>query len=340
MNDYILILKGNNKNLARFEFETLWDTYFNEDIVLEEVKNVVYKFSSDILVDSNHEIFTRLTYTNSLVKKLGEFLDLKDFKDNLGDVSSYDSKSFLARVKKSRKAYKQDIKERDLARVLWDSLKNPKVDINNHEVEFNFIFIEHYEKFFFGVKLYENAKDYMRRMPKMRPVAMPYTLKSDMARAAINLLALKKGVVLDPFCGIGGILLEAYDMNFEIIGNDISWNDLIYFKENFDYFYPNSEYKRTLADSCTQFLKENTIDGIVTDIPYGKCSRKLGDDLYNNFLISAKRYLKKGSRLIVIYSNHTKFKPIALKHFRQIKEVEEYINKDMTRYVLVLENAY
>jgi tRNA G10 N-methylase Trm11 len=71
-----------------------------------------------------------------------------------------------------------------------------------------------------------------------------------MARASINLLGIKSGKILDPFCGIGGILLEAYDMKFEVIGNDISWNDLKYFKENFDYFYPdsNNKYFRILAD--------------------------------------------------------------------------------------------
>ena len=54
---------------------------------------------------------------------------------------------------------------------------------------------------------------------------MPYTLKSDIARASLNLLNLKENsIVLDPFCGIGGILLEAEDLNFKVIGNDISWN--------------------------------------------------------------------------------------------------------------------
>ena len=176
-------------------------------------------------------------------------------------------------------------------------------------------------------------------MPKLRPVAMPYTLKSDMARASVNLLELKKGVVLDPFCGIGGILLEAYDMNFEIIGNDISWNDLKYFKENFAYFYPKADYTRILADSKTQFLKENTIDGIVTDIPYGKSSRTLGIDLYENFLKSSKVYLKDGARMIVIYANFVEFKKIALKYFNQVIEIDQYINKSMTRHILVLENT-
>jgi len=176
-------------------------------------------------------------------------------------------------------------------------------------------------------------------MPKLRPVKMPYTLKSDMARASINLLKLKtNSTILDPFCGIGGILLEGYDMGFKIIGNDISWNDLKYMKKNFDHYFPNSNYVRILADSQTQFLKENSIDGIVTDIPYGKCSRKLGENLYENFLKSAKKYLKPNKRLIIIYANFVEFKQIAKKYFTELKEIDEYINKSMTRHILILEN--
>ena len=189
-----------------------------------------------------------------------------------------------------------------------------------------------------GIKIFENDKDYLTRMPKLRPIKMPYTLKSDMARAAINMLKLKEGIILDPFCGIGGILLEATDMGFEIIGNDISWNDLKYFKKNFDHYYPKTSYIRILADSKTQFLKENTVDAIVTDIPYGKCSRKLGTDLYEKFLQSAKQYLKPNKRLVIIYANFTQFKPLALKYFDEVVEIEEYINKSMTRHILVLEN--
>ncbi|MDA3856017.1 MAG: methyltransferase [Candidatus Woesearchaeota archaeon] len=340
MLDYLLILKGNNKELAIAEFETLWKVYFNEEIRLDEVKNVIYKFSSKNLIEDNHEILSRLTYTNILVKILSYHQNLEDLKNNLPDLKEYDGKKFKVRSHKSRRNFKSEISESELAKVLWNSFDNPKVDIKNFEVEFNFIFIEDVEEFYFTVKIYENEKDYLRRMPKLRPVKMPYTLKSDMARAAINLLGIKEGKILDPFCGIGGILLEAYDMDFEVIGNDISWNDLKYFKENFDYFYhgSDSKYKRILADSQTKFLKDNVVDGIVTDIPYGKCSRRLGDDLYNSFLKNSKQYLKKGSRMVVIYANFVEFKSLALKYFDEILEVTEYINKDLTRYILVLEN--
>ena len=117
MFDYLLILKGNNKELAIAEFETLWRVYFNEDISLIEVKNVVYKFSSKFLIESNHEILARLTYTNLLVRFLSFHKSLDDLKNNLPDLKEYEGKKFRVRRKKSRRCFKSLISEKDFAEV-------------------------------------------------------------------------------------------------------------------------------------------------------------------------------------------------------------------------------
>lgn len=335
--EYILILKGNNKELAIYEFETLFEVYFNRKIELKPVENIFYSFEVDCEIDFPEEFLNRLTYTNSIIKCYGFYETYELYSKNLPNLKEFDGKTFLARLKKSKKIIAATYEERLLAKPIWDSFSNPKVSIDNPQVEFNFIFTSK-KGFYFGLKLYQNDRDYLRRMPKQRPIVMPYTLKSDMARAAINLLGLKEGIILDPFCGIGGILLEAKDMKFEIIGNDISYNDLKYFKTNFEHYFPDSKYERILADSKTQYLKDNTVDGIVSDIPYGKCSRKLGSDLYENFLINAKQMLKPNRKMVIIYANFCEFRELALKYFTEIVEIKEYINASMTRYILVLRN--
>jgi len=337
MNRYILILNGNNKDLAIEEFKILYKIYFKEDIEIKPIENVLYLIETNFDL-KNDEFLYRLTYTNYIVKILGDFSDIDDLKSNFPNITEFQDLSFRVRIKKSKKNLKVNFEEKSLAKPIWDNLDNPKVSIKDYEIEYNFVFAEKLSGFFFGFKLYENQKEYLLRMPKMRPVVMPYTLKSDMARAVINLLKLKKGVVLDPFCGIGGILLEACDLGFDIIGNDISYNDLKYFKTNFNHYFPNCNYQRILADSQTQFLKNNSVDGIVSDIPYGRCSRKLGSDLYENFLKNAKNMLKPNKRIVIVYANFCEFKDLALKYFDFVCEVEEYINSTMTRHILVLEN--
>ncbi len=340
MNRYYLFLKGNNKELASAEFETVWEVFVKEKIKLKQAENVLYFFESEHLLTQESDFLKRLTFTNFIGIELYSGIDIHTFSTDFdfNKLSIYDGKKFCCRVRKSKKIINVETEVRMLAKPIWDSFKTPIVSMENYDVEFSFIFFGNGKNIHLCKKIYENDKEYLDRMPKLRPEVKPYTLKSDMARAGINLLKLKKGVVLDPFCGIGGILLEAYDLGYDVIGNDISWNDLKKMKTNFDYYFPRNNCKRVLADSSNQFLMNNTIDGIVTDIPYGKCSRKLGDDLYENYLKSSKCYLKKGARMIIIYANFVDFKEKALKYFEMVCEIEEYINKSMTRYILVLEN--
>ena len=338
MHEYNLILKGTNKELAKYEFKTLWVTYFKEEIKLTQIHNKFYIFKSKNQIEPNHKLTSRLTLTNKICIKLftGNFKKLNNEIENL-DFSESDNKTFAIKTQRLKKDFNVKLPDKELAKPIFDSIKNPKVKIDNPDYEYNFFF-ENEEDFILTKKIYENDKTYLRRMPKLRPVVMPYTLKSDIARASVNLLGIKDGKVLDPFCGLGGILLEAYEMGFEIIGNDISWNDLKYFKQNFDYFYPNAKYIRILANSKTQFLKTNSIDGIVCDIPYGRACRKIGDNLYEEFLKSAKQYLKPNKRLVIIYADFVEFKNLALKYFDEIKEINQYINKSMTRHILILKN--
>lgn len=340
MISYVLILKGCNKKLACLEFETLWLTYFHEEIKLLEIQNVIYTFKSKILdIHKDPRILSRLTFTNYLGEVYFELENHDKYAEEVSklNLKEYEGKSFALKIKKSRKEFKSNLSLKELSKPIWDKFNEPKVNLENPDIEFNLVVCEN-EKKFFTKKLYENEKDYLERMPKLRPIAKPYTLKSDMARGSINLTKIKTGILLDPFCGIGGILLEAEDMNFKIIGNDISWNDLRDMKINFEHYYPKNKCIRILSDCKTRVLKENSIDAIVTDIPYGKSSRKLGTNLYEEFLKNAKVYLKPGARLIVIYANFVEFKHLALKYFEEIDEVEQYINKSMTRYILILEN--
>lgn len=345
MYEYILVLKGTNKAQSIFEFENLWNVYYNEKISLSQLDNTYFFFRTNNELKKDDLWVNRLTFTNFIYEVILQSHRLDDFKEEIKkvDFSRFYDKNFSAKIKKVN-FDNNEFEFDDYLKPIWKKFENPQVNLKNPDFEF-FYFHNNNDSNFklrFAFKIFENTKNYLVRMPKLRPVKKPYTLKSDMARAAINYLNIKNGVVLDPFCGIGGILLEAYDMDFEVVGNDINYNDLKHMKTNFDYFFPDNndeKISRSCADSRKQFLKENSIDGIVTDIPYGKSSRLLGEDLYDDFLKMAKIYLKPNKRIVVIYANFTPFKDLALKYFSEVIEIEEYINKSMTRYILVLENS-
>ncbi len=58
------------------------------------------------------------------------------------------------------------------------------------------------------------------------------TLPPKLARMMINLTGLKEGIVWDPFCGSGTILMESAVLGFDILGSDIDPNALQYSDEN------------------------------------------------------------------------------------------------------------
>lgn len=338
MNTYVLILKGTNKEMSSFEFEGLWKLYFNETIILQQLQNTYYYFTSSFEPTPDHEIFSRVTLTNYFGKLLYQGNSYEKYASSLKKVnfSFLENTSFAIEQHNSDNDH-QIISSKELAAPIWNSLENPKVDLKTPGFKFLSLNLE--SQFLFIQLLFENKKEYLLRMPKLRPVAKPYTLKSDMARVAVNYLGLKEGKVLDPFCGIGGILLEAYDMGFTCYGNDISWNDLQHLKSNFNYYFNEPQLNLSICDAREQFLAPQSMDGIVTDIPYGRASRRLGLDLYDKFLKHAWSMLKNRHRLVVIYANFVEFRDLALNYFVEVKQIDQYINKSMTRHILILEKV-
>lgn len=334
---YYMIIQGNNHDFSIEEFKALYSSYFPElTIEINQLQNTLYELKTQQkLPHSNHQLYSRITFIDRIFEHIAKAQDFSEIIEKLDlKVHKY-SNSF--RVDHESFKIEPKIDNQTLAYPLWTKLKHLSVDLKNPQHFFMYLYTP--ETLYLGEQIFKNQKTYLKRMPKLRPVAKPYTLKSDMARAGINLLKVKEqDTVLDPFCGICGILLEASDMNLKAIGNDINKFDIINSKKNYDYF--KYEYPQFFTeDAQVQFLEENSVDGIISDIPYGKCSRRLGDDLYENFLKSAQKMLKPNKRMTIIYANFTNFKPLALKYFNEVVEIEEYMNKSMTRYVLVLENT-
>ena len=331
---YLVVIQGNNHQFSLEEFKTLYSVYFSEcEIELSQIQNTLYLLQTQKKLPSiDHPLFTRITFVDSIYEYINQGDDFPQLLERLElKIHTY-SKSFG--VNQVSFKTKSRIENKTLAYPIHKQLKHLLVDLKDPNHLFMYIFVP--KQVYFAELIFRNKKEYLKRMPKLRPVAKPYTLKSDMARAGINLLGLKEDeLVLDPFCGIGGILLEAGDMKLQTIGNDINYNDLEHLKTNFEHFrysFPELICK----DATEQFLDNESVDGIISDIPYGKSSRKLGTELYNKFLQSAHNMLKPGSKMVIIYADFTDFKPLALKYFEEVFEIEEYINKSMTRFVLVL----
>ena len=192
-------------------------------------------------------------------------------------------------------------------------------------------------------KIWEVSKGrFLEREPQKKPAFHPTSLKPKLARALVNLSRAKpKEILLDPFCGAGSVLIEAGILKIKTIGVDFDANMIAFSKNNLN-FYKVKNYKLTNSDATQleKTLKPNSISAIATDLPYGRSSRaslKNLAHLYEKFLISANKVLKKRKFAAIMYPHYINLPKLTNKNlWKTISKAELYVHGGLTRKIVVL----
>ena len=156
--------------------------------------------------------------------------------------------------------------------------------------------------------------DMRRRRNQYRPFSLPISLSPNSSRALLNFARVKEGdKVLDPFCGTGGVPIEAALMKAEVNGSDISPRMIKGTKENFQFFQlPYNELKVLDIEQISNAFPP--MDAVVTDPPYGR-STSIGaggmEKLYERMFSSIAKILKPGGRCAIILPSISFIRSIA-----------------------------
>ena len=148
-----------------------------------------------------------------------------------------------------------------------------------------------------------DRKEMTMRRNQHRPFSMPITLSPNSSRALLNMAEMKSGEKIhDPFCGTGGILLEAADLGARVFGSDIDERMIRGTEENFNFL--NQEFEQLsvfdIEDSSASFPP---MDAVVTDPPYGRSTstnREGLDELYERMFRAIGDILAEGGRCALI----------------------------------------
>ena len=184
-------------------------------------------------------------------------------------------------------------------------------------------------------------RDYNKRRPQYRPYFHPTSMHPKLARTLVNLACVKKGsTILDPFCGTGGILIEAGLMGMNLLGSDIDSRMAAGCKKNLESYGLFAEIKKEHALSLQ--AASPLMDAIVTDPPYARCSyvseggRSDLGGFYEGFLASAGRVLKPGGRLVMMIPRqyHVSFEGYVF-----LSEYFIKVHKSLTRRIVVLQKC-
>lgn len=148
-----------------------------------------------------------------------------------------------------------------------------------------------------------NRSDFEKRKAHLRPFFSPISLHPRIARALVNISQVKKGdTLLDPFCGTGGILIEAGLIGVHVIGNDLSEHMINGAIENLKQYQVNP-YKMITGD--VENISEQInglVDAVVTDLPYGKATSTKGEsvqDLHARSMQCIQNVLKPDGKAVI-----------------------------------------
>jgi len=282
------------------------------------------------------EAARRLAMTHGVLAYLGECEpDPAAFRDLLRELSLETRQTFAGRAKLVHGGCNahNPCSQKEFERLIGTMISGP-VSLKDPAVEYRAILSG--DKCYFGRVLFTfDRGSYDARNPGKRDFFHPGVMMPRMARTLVNLAHVQEDdIMLDPFCGTGGILIEGHLLGARVTGSDFDplmvWGS----RQNI----PGSDLM--LADATCLPFCDQAVDAVVTDFPYGQsvCIKKTDtmDMLYGDALEEIRRVLKKGKRAVVV--THRDISPIAAEYFTVVQRHDQRVHKSLTRRVLVLSN--
>jgi tRNA (guanine10-N2)-dimethyltransferase len=133
----------------------------------------------------------------------------------------------------------------------------------------------------------ESVRDFGDRQPTERPFVQPGSMDPLLARALANVAGARPGAtVLDPMCGTGGILVEAGLVGARALGLDVQEKMVTGSRTNLGHFLAGDgtpglpdpgSWAVARGDARDLPLRDDAVDGVVFDAPYGRQSKITGD---------------------------------------------------------------
>jgi tRNA (guanine10-N2)-dimethyltransferase len=167
--------------------------------------------------------------------------------------------------------------ERNVGRII-DKESSGHVDLDNPETSYR-IYLADGMAYLCELVADIDRSQYEQRQNQYRPYSSPVSIHPRLARAIVNLSeAPLDGTVLDPFCGTGGILLEAALTGCDVYGMDIQQEMVDGSQDNLDAFNVSGDIRQGAFDDIQDVFDDVLpVDAIVTDLPYGKASTVEGN---------------------------------------------------------------
>jgi tRNA (guanine10-N2)-dimethyltransferase len=173
-----------------------------------------------------------------------------------------------------------------------------------------------------------------------RSFSLPISLHPKFARALVNLARVPMaGTVLDPFCGTGGILLEASAIGLRPIGLDRDRRMVLGCRSSLR--DAKAEDRLGVADAGRLPLRSGKVHGIATDPPYGRAASTRGEPiarLYERTFRAFRELLPTGTHAAIVLPNDAMIE-MASKHLETVETHALRVHRSLVRHFCVFANS-
>ena len=338
---FFFILSGEHPTLPLAELKAILHAYTIEH-------KIVGNFYKLIEIEADRAELESIASRGAYVDEMGE--EVLHTKDNLESIkrevefanlepflSSEDSFSIrMLRFGGVSKELSRVHLEGYLGKLLADKT-GAKVDLRSPKKPFRGILAG--SLFHLGLIIHQRPKGSIhRRRPRKRAVFHPSTMPPKIARCLVNLSEVRDGeTFLDPFCGVGGIAIEASLLGCDVVGVDALSRMVRSARRNLSHFGLKS-YGLLRGDARNIPLRR--VDAIATDPPYGTGASTLKSttrDILASFLPEAKMILSPGGKVVFASPLGTGAVGLAESQgFKVYDRHELYVHRSLTREILVL----
>jgi len=328
----IFVLSGEELTLPEAEIRALVETYAPSERTEVLAPRVVFSSLDD---ESLIETVTRrAAYCRFGGKFLSRKNSLSEIADGISSSSIEVGKSFVVKSETLDRETVAEvggtIKERTNAKV---SLEEPDYVFQVEKVSGGYVLALSSS----GLKIFS----WRMRRPRARKFFLPSAIYPKLACLLVNLSRVKEGdVYYDPFCGTGSMLIESSMMGIETMGSDLTrWiarGSLLNLKGlslDFEGIFR--------CDATFEHFPIRAVDGISTDVPYGRASSTRGKDtrtIIREFTKAASGILTSDRRsryCVIMHPSHVEFD-----YDRSAFELTErhfiYVHRNLTRAISVL----
>ena len=287
-----------------------------------------------------YEILTsRLGYTHE-VHEIITSSSTETFEKDMASIdwSDYIGESFAVRVKRFHSEIDTVGYERKAGSIILENCDNIKVNLTKPKSLVRIVAFEN--TLFIAIERIKlNKKHFEESKPHKRPFFYPGSMSPKLARCMVNLSRVRKGqLLLDPFCGTGGILIEAGLIGCKVVGSDIYWKMKNGTAINLDY-YGITDY-RTFNLDVRELKMYEKVSAVVTDPPYGISTSTgdiEGDDIFKEFFHAIYDNMRDDAYLCMASPHYVDLQPMAQEVGFDI--VEQYgikMHRSLTRIISVI----